>query len=534
MPTRRKKKEPARQGTWLPLSWVDDNPRNALTPAWFLGGVMLAVAYGIFLRFYALDKQSYWDDEIFTLVYSALVPSREHLLNYLLRDYHPPLYNVLLYGWVKLFGDSEIATRSLSALCGSACVLTAWFYGARVLGKAPAQLLAAFLATCYYGVYFSQETRSYALHLLLATWALLYVLHLCALLKQRAPLRFSHFLLLTVISLLMAYTHYVSVVFLAAMYVMLFVQMLLCGQRRSIVALVASALWVINAMLPWYGWHAIYFSRVAGGNFWISQIDDFTFSWVYSWIFFKAGKLYLVFYILFAGLLIRTLARARQGLEMPQVLLLFFALILLIGWGVTQYIQIFHYRSLHFMMPFAFLPIVWGYFEFPRYLLIGKRRIYLKQIFLVVVTLMQVTQWREAYSSPRKIQYREAVQYLEKFPECHHEPILIYAEYPAIFYYYFKDPSLWNLVPIMSRNDQALPKFKEAEFDWEHLPGFLQDVRQRQCKIFFWKGILRMYEPDFEFLYQKMGLKPEEVGEYINFGSSFRFLKNNDDRYYGD
>ena len=72
------------------------------------------------LRFYRLDAQSLWNDE----GTSAALALRD--LGTIARnasdDIHPPLYYWLLAGWVRLFGDSEFALRSLSALLGLSVV----------------------------------------------------------------------------------------------------------------------------------------------------------------------------------------------------------------------------------------------------------------------------------------------------------------------------------------------------------------------------------------------------------------------------
>ncbi|MDW8268984.1 MAG: glycosyltransferase family 39 protein, partial [Anaerolineae bacterium] len=91
-------------------------------------------------------------------------------------DIHPPAYYLLLAGWGRLFGLSEVGARSLSALIGVA--LVGALYGLAASGRRPRLgLVAALLAAVNpFLVYYSQEARMYELVALLAVltaWAVL-------------------------------------------------------------------------------------------------------------------------------------------------------------------------------------------------------------------------------------------------------------------------------------------------------------------------------------------------------------------------
>jgi hypothetical protein len=44
----------------------------------------------------------------------------------LLRDLHPPLYQLLLKGWMMVFADSEFSSRSLSLIFAAASLYPLW------------------------------------------------------------------------------------------------------------------------------------------------------------------------------------------------------------------------------------------------------------------------------------------------------------------------------------------------------------------------------------------------------------------------
>jgi len=56
--------------------------------------------------------QSLWRDEAFS--YFLAKKNILEIIFLSAKDYNPPLYYILLHFWMKIFGSSEIALRSLS------------------------------------------------------------------------------------------------------------------------------------------------------------------------------------------------------------------------------------------------------------------------------------------------------------------------------------------------------------------------------------------------------------------------------------
>jgi mannosyltransferase len=104
-----------------------------------LAGLGLAVAVSLALRIGALHS-GYWIDEGIS-VGIASHPLTD-IPRALIEDGSPPLYYILLHGWIVLFGASEAATRSLSLLFALATVPAAW-WGARSIFDARAGAIAA-------------------------------------------------------------------------------------------------------------------------------------------------------------------------------------------------------------------------------------------------------------------------------------------------------------------------------------------------------------------------------------------------------
>ncbi len=119
------------------------------------------------LRFYHLDGQSLWSDEG-----NSVALARRGFMEIAQRtafDIHPPLYYWLLKIWLTIFGDSEMALRSLSAILGVGLVGLSGWLGQRLFSLRVG-LIAAFLAVfAPLQIYYAQEARMYMLLAFLCT-----------------------------------------------------------------------------------------------------------------------------------------------------------------------------------------------------------------------------------------------------------------------------------------------------------------------------------------------------------------------------
>src|ERR1700760_2727541 len=78
--------------------------------------VVLALWGGAFV---GLGASGYWVDELWTLFVTDHHGVGE-VVRRALTDGHPPAYYLIIHAWIGLFGDSEAATRSFSAICAVA------------------------------------------------------------------------------------------------------------------------------------------------------------------------------------------------------------------------------------------------------------------------------------------------------------------------------------------------------------------------------------------------------------------------------
>lgn len=113
--------------------------------------------------------QSLWRDE----AYSILLAQRPISFFFGKLTFEPPLYYILLHVWMKLFGTSEIATRSLSLFAFAAATIVVIIWAEKLFKH---RWLSWFLPLTFFTnpmlLYYAFEVRAYGWYILFAVLAM--------------------------------------------------------------------------------------------------------------------------------------------------------------------------------------------------------------------------------------------------------------------------------------------------------------------------------------------------------------------------
>jgi mannosyltransferase len=145
-------------------------------PSWWpLAALTLLAAV---LRFATLGEQSFWYDEAYTPVHVLHSGLGATLHSVVHTENTPPLWYLIAWVDVRIFGDGAIALRFPSALAGVATVPVVWAICQRLAGRFGAGRRAAIIAAAIVAVdplfvWYSQEARAYGLFVLLGALAML-------------------------------------------------------------------------------------------------------------------------------------------------------------------------------------------------------------------------------------------------------------------------------------------------------------------------------------------------------------------------
>ena len=178
-------------------------------PWWF---VALVVVVGAVLRFIA--ESPLWLDEAL----SVHIAESNAIEDALRQDGHPPLYYVILGSWVDIVGDGDRAVRALSGIVSLAALPFAYLQGKRIGGERGnsiggerlARLAVVVLAGLPFAIRYANETRMYALAILL-TFAGWWMFD-----NARRKPTIERLLVVAVLVALLLYTHYWAIFLLGA------------------------------------------------------------------------------------------------------------------------------------------------------------------------------------------------------------------------------------------------------------------------------------------------------------------------------
>jgi hypothetical protein len=157
---------------------------------WVLLVLILGVGTGV--RWDCIGKENLWLDEYWALYLStgrggqlfgeprdvvidpppkvgfADAPAWWHIWNGLGTVTHPPLYFLSLRGWVDLFGESDRAIRSMSAIFSLAGIVVLFSLVRRIRGPGAGLIASAMMAVSPMQIDYSQMTRPYTLLVLVS------------------------------------------------------------------------------------------------------------------------------------------------------------------------------------------------------------------------------------------------------------------------------------------------------------------------------------------------------------------------------
>jgi uncharacterized membrane protein len=240
------------------------------------GGLFLAIAVGLALRFWNLDLKPLWLDETITLLFSlgrsyddipreVLLPLTE-LLGTLTwhaqscgaiaqtishQSTHPPLFFCLMHQWMGYLQGSDRSllwqVRSLSALFGTGAIAAMYCLNRVAFSHRAGVWAAGLMAVSPFAVYLSQEARHYTLPMLVIAASLIPLVQICSTASGQRKL--LPWLAWIGLSSLGFYIHYFCVLAFAAQVAVLAVVLL--QQRRSLFGVAIATSIVIFTFLPW-------------------------------------------------------------------------------------------------------------------------------------------------------------------------------------------------------------------------------------------------------------------------------------------
>lgn len=187
---------------WTSTPTRDREWRSRGVVSWVAASLVFG---GVLARLW--PRQALWLDEAQSVAIASL--SLGEIPGALRQDGAPPLYYIVLHVWIGLFGDGDVAVRSLSMVCSLVTLTLLVVVADRWAGRRVAGAVAVLAATNPFVIRYATETRMYSMVMLEVVVGLI-VLDAC--LRHSNAVRIA---VLGVATALLLYTHYWSMYLVA-------------------------------------------------------------------------------------------------------------------------------------------------------------------------------------------------------------------------------------------------------------------------------------------------------------------------------
>ena len=157
-------------------------------------------AVGAFLRLWNLGGESLRLDEAQSIWQAS--HSLDFIRQYMIKNVHLPLHNSLLHLWMRFFGSSETAVRSLAAIPGIVALPALWLLAREFVSRKWALFAVLVGAISPFAVWYSRENRMYSLLFLLAVFSHYFFIKILRENKIRG------YILYALVGVIGIYTHY--------------------------------------------------------------------------------------------------------------------------------------------------------------------------------------------------------------------------------------------------------------------------------------------------------------------------------------
>jgi len=202
--------------------------------------------------------QSLWRDEAFS--YFLAKKNILEIIFLSAKDYNPPFYYILLHFWIKIFGSSEIAIRSLSLVFYWGTIYIVFLFLTEIFNIKKKFILTLYLIIFIFNplfLYYAFEARNYTLFAFLSFWSSY------AFLKENK----KQYVLASFLGL---FTHYFMIfIFLSQILTYLFFK-----QKFKKIK-INNFFYLACFLILWFFFVFIQNKKIIGDRFWINKPDLF-------------------------------------------------------------------------------------------------------------------------------------------------------------------------------------------------------------------------------------------------------------------
>lgn len=372
-----------------------------------LGGI---ISLAFILRFYHLNFQSLWLDELHTMIEADPKLTFKGLFDYLkCCDQHPPLFFIIEKIAFTIFGHTEFVARFITATAGTLSVYIMFLLGKEMATKNVGFIAAIIASINFFNIQYSQEARGYILAFLFVCLSFLYLVKF---IKNQSFKTGAYYSLFT---LLLLYTHYYGLfVFVSQCVIGLIYWAVISSEKTKFFTSMALAfLTIVIGFAPWI---PFLLEMTKLKSFWITGISP-AFAQDYFLEYFGNNNLLYPFLALFILLyLFKVLTNKDLDIRSNQVLgftiiitWVFITLIIPYLRSVLTVPMLFP-RYTIVVLPAFLLVLALGIDAIPNKLIKG-----LVLSIFITLSLIDLLAAKKYYTTVNKTQFREITSFIANY-----------------------------------------------------------------------------------------------------------------------
>jgi 4-amino-4-deoxy-L-arabinose transferase-like glycosyltransferase len=382
---------------------------------WFKSNYALFVILFVaaVLRFFRVDYQSVWLDEIHTLNEANPNLSLSGLYDAILgADPHPPLYFIILNFVFKIFGYTTFVARMFSAVVGVAGIAGIYFLGKELFNNKVGVYASLLLAVNYFHLFYSQEARMYSLLFLTTTFSFYFLAQFIKVPTLKSALIYG------ISSTLMIYCHFFALFTLVSQYLILLFFVFNPHKTAGKKFLFYSAIAGITSLILYLPVWGVFQKAAERTTIWITMPTLDVYTEIFK-EFFGQAELVIFFVVILVVIFFIQLSKeteTNRKINPDEDHLVFSFLILFVWTSITLLIPLIRtYTALPMLISRYFINLL------PAVILIIAIAVsYIRHeivrygilIFIFVFSLTDIIIVKKYYSKVDKEQFREVSQFV--------------------------------------------------------------------------------------------------------------------------
>ncbi len=414
------------------------------TDFWFF----IILVIGTILRFYKIDFQSLWNDELATYTWlSGKTKTLSQVIDACKANVHPPLYYLIANFWLKNVLYSEMSLRYLSVIFGICGMVAIYFYGKRFFNQYTGLCAVVLLSLNPFHILHSQNSRPYALLFLLATVSLFAFSNLIEKLSVKSLITY------VIVTVLLIYTHYFGLVLLVSQGLYVVLLLIVRDDRKTLFKFYFIAgISIILLYLPWINNILINL----GKNTLIQKPKWFFFDTYLKEYFVGDTVYYTTYIILFIGLLAliinifkKNISFSKEKIASNKVLFLVF--LIFFTYFIPYLKSTFSYSVLKSRNSIITLPLL---ILLVSYLVSYVKASYLKTImlvFLFATNFYNLFYVSKQFKKAQREQWRSVIKVIAK--ESTGKDLIVSGRNMIYFQEYMNLLSIKNKVYFLSKKE---------------------------------------------------------------------------------